>query len=57
MTSLVAFGASSQIKSRVTLLLATYPSITNVTIVNRTINDRVTALLGLRADHPQCVST
>jgi ornithine cyclodeaminase/alanine dehydrogenase-like protein (mu-crystallin family) len=50
---LVAFGAGSQIKSHVTLLLATYPSITNVTIVNRTINDRVTALLGcLRADHP-----
>jgi ornithine cyclodeaminase/alanine dehydrogenase-like protein (mu-crystallin family) len=53
MTCLVAFGAGSQIKSHVTLLLATYPSITNVTIVNRTINDRVTALLGsLRADHP-----
>ncbi|KAF8495907.1 NAD-P-binding protein [Russula emetica] len=53
MTSLVAFGAGSQIESHVTLLLATYPSIANVTIVNRTINDRVTALLGsLRADHP-----
>jgi ornithine cyclodeaminase/alanine dehydrogenase-like protein (mu-crystallin family) len=53
MTSLVAFGAGSQIESHVTLLLATYPSITNVTIVNRTINDRVTALLSsLRADHP-----
>jgi ornithine cyclodeaminase/alanine dehydrogenase-like protein (mu-crystallin family) len=53
MTCLVAFGAGSQIKSHVTLLLATYPSIANVTIVNRTINDRVTALLGsLRADHP-----
>lgn len=53
MTCLVAFGAGSQIKSHVTLLLATYPSITNITIVNRTINDRVTALLGsLRADHP-----
>ena len=53
MTCLVAFGAGSQIKAHVTLLLATYPSITNVTIVNRTINDRVTALLGsLRCDHP-----
>lgn len=53
MMCLVAFGAGSQIKSHVTLLLATYPSITNVTIVNRTINGRVTALLGsLRADHP-----
>jgi ornithine cyclodeaminase/alanine dehydrogenase-like protein (mu-crystallin family) len=53
MTCLVAFGAGSQIESHVTLLLATYPSITNVTIVNRTINDRVTALLSsLRADHP-----
>jgi ornithine cyclodeaminase len=53
MTCLVAFGAGSQIESHVTLLLATYPSITNVTIVNRTINDRITALLGsLRADHP-----
>lgn len=53
MTCLVAFGAGSQIKSHVTLLLATYPSITNVTIVNRTINDRVTALLGgLSCDHP-----
>jgi ornithine cyclodeaminase/alanine dehydrogenase-like protein (mu-crystallin family) len=53
MTYLVAFGAGSQIKSHITLLLATYPSITNVTIVNRTINDRVTALLGsLHVDHP-----
>ena len=53
MTCLVAFGAGAQIKSHVTLLLATYPSITDVTIVNRTINDRVTALLGnLRVDHP-----
>lgn len=52
MTSLVAFGAGSQIESHVTLLLATYPSITNVTIVNRTINDRATALLSrLRTDH------
>ncbi|KAH9961972.1 NAD-P-binding protein [Russula dissimulans] len=52
-TSLVAFGAGSQIKSHVTQLLATYPSISRVTIINRTINGRVTALLGsLRADHP-----
>ncbi|KAI9461397.1 NAD-P-binding protein [Russula earlei] len=52
-TSLVAFGAGSQIRSHVTQLLATYPSITRITVVNRSINDRVTALLGcLRADHP-----
>ncbi len=53
MTYLAAFGAGAQTKSHVTLLLATYPSITKVTIVNRTLNDRVTALLGsLRADRP-----
>ena len=50
---LVTFGAGSQIKSHITQLLATYPSITHVTIINRTINDRVSALLsGLRGDHP-----
>jgi len=52
-TSLVAFGAGAQIKSHVTQLLATYHSISRVTIVNRTLNDRVTALLdSLRTDHP-----
>jgi ornithine cyclodeaminase/alanine dehydrogenase-like protein (mu-crystallin family) len=51
--SLVAFGAGSQIKSHVSQLLVTYPSITHVTIINRTLNDRVAALLGaLRAAHP-----
>ncbi|KAI0248542.1 NAD-binding protein [Lactifluus subvellereus] len=50
---LVTFGAGSQIKSHITQLLATYPSITHITIVNRTINDRVTTLLSrLRGDHP-----
>ncbi len=52
-SSLIAFGAGSQIKSHVSQLLATYASIARVTIVNRTINDRVNTLLGsLRADHP-----
>ncbi|KAI0300640.1 hypothetical protein B0F90DRAFT_1810301 [Multifurca ochricompacta] len=49
----VAFGAGSQIKFHVTQLLATYPYITHITIVNRTINDRLAVLLAnLRADHP-----
>jgi len=52
-SSLVAFGAGAQIKSHVSQLLATYPSINRITIVNRTINDRVTALVdSLRASHP-----
>jgi ornithine cyclodeaminase/alanine dehydrogenase-like protein (mu-crystallin family) len=51
--SLVAFGAGAQIKFHVSQLLATYPSIARITIVNRTINDRVNTLLDcLRADHP-----
>jgi ornithine cyclodeaminase/alanine dehydrogenase-like protein (mu-crystallin family) len=37
----------------VSQLLATYTSIAHITIINRTINDRVNALLAsLRADHP-----
>ncbi len=52
-TSLVAFGAGSQIKYHVSQLLVTYPSITHVTIINRTLNDRVAVLLdALRAAHP-----
>jgi ornithine cyclodeaminase/alanine dehydrogenase-like protein (mu-crystallin family) len=51
--SLVAFGAGAQIKYHISQLLATYPSIARITIINRTINDRVNALLDiLRADHP-----
>jgi ornithine cyclodeaminase/alanine dehydrogenase-like protein (mu-crystallin family) len=51
--SLVAFGAGAQIKYHISQLLATYPSIARITIINRTINDRVNALLdNLRADHP-----
>jgi ornithine cyclodeaminase/alanine dehydrogenase-like protein (mu-crystallin family) len=50
---LVAFGAGSQIRSHITQLLATYPSIADIIIINRTINDRVAALLSrLRGDHP-----
>ena len=52
-SSLVAFGAGAQIKFHVSQLLATYPSITRITIVNRTINDRVTPLVdSLRTSHP-----
>lgn len=52
-SSLVAFGAGTQIKYHISQLLATYPSIARITIINRTINDRVNALLdSLRADHP-----
>jgi ornithine cyclodeaminase/alanine dehydrogenase-like protein (mu-crystallin family) len=52
-TRLVTFGAGSQIGSHITQLLATYPSIVHITVVNRTINDRVIALLDrLRGDHP-----
>ncbi|KAI9451822.1 NAD-P-binding protein [Lactarius psammicola] len=51
---LVAFGAGLQIRSHIQQLLATYPSIVHITIVNRTLNDRLTALLGdLRLEYPK----
>ncbi|KDQ57877.1 hypothetical protein JAAARDRAFT_176968 [Jaapia argillacea MUCL 33604] len=43
-THLVAFGAGNQISAHVTLHLKHFPSITNVTIVNRTSNDRLSTL-------------
>jgi ornithine cyclodeaminase/alanine dehydrogenase-like protein (mu-crystallin family) len=50
---LVTFGAGSQIRSHIDQLVATYPSIVHITVVNRTINDRVITLLDrLREDHP-----
>ncbi|KAH9047228.1 NAD-P-binding protein [Lactarius hengduanensis] len=43
---LVAFGAGLQISSHIRQLLDTYPTIARITVINRTLNARVTALLG-----------
>ncbi|KAH9053075.1 NAD-P-binding protein [Lactarius vividus] len=43
---LVAFGAGLQISSHIRQLLDTYPSIARVTVINRTPNARLAALLG-----------
>ncbi len=51
---LVAFGAGLQIKSHIQQLLATYPSIAHITLVNRSLNARLTSLLtDLRREHPE----
>ncbi|KAH9047224.1 hypothetical protein EDB84DRAFT_1557773 [Lactarius hengduanensis] len=43
---LVAFGAGLQISSHIRQLLDTYPTIARITAINRTLNTRVTTLLG-----------
>ncbi|KAH8979436.1 hypothetical protein EDB92DRAFT_1955162 [Lactarius akahatsu] len=43
---LVAFGAGLQISSHIRQFLDTYPTIAPITVINRTLNARVTALLG-----------
>ena len=42
---LVAFGAGLQIREHVFQLMSAYPSIASITVVNRTLNARVTAIL------------
>ncbi|KAI0048146.1 NAD(P)-binding protein [Auriscalpium vulgare] len=50
---LVAFGAGKQIQAHVNLLLATYPTLSTVTIVNRTYSGRLLALVShLTERHP-----
>ncbi|KAI0262108.1 NAD-P-binding protein [Gloeopeniophorella convolvens] len=50
---LVAFGAGAQIEAHVTQLAAAYSSLAHITIVNRTVNERLNSLLaGLRSKHP-----
>ncbi|KAI0065166.1 NAD(P)-binding protein [Artomyces pyxidatus] len=50
---LVAFGAGRQVQAHVDLLLAAYPSLTHVTVVNRAQNARLRALLAyLQTRHP-----
>ncbi|THH16090.1 hypothetical protein EW146_g4500 [Bondarzewia mesenterica] len=50
---LVAFGAGKQILAHVDLLLATYPSLQEVTIVNRSMNQRTSTLVSeFRSRHP-----
>ncbi|KAH9017785.1 hypothetical protein EDB83DRAFT_2437150 [Lactarius deliciosus] len=50
---LVAFGAGLQISSHIRQFLDTYPSIARITVINRTHNARLTALLGdLQRDYP-----
>ncbi|KAJ7471952.1 hypothetical protein FB451DRAFT_1090139, partial [Mycena latifolia] len=52
-TSVVAFGAGAQIKEHLILHLRAFPSIRTCTIVNRTINERVSQLADLlRAQFP-----
>jgi ornithine cyclodeaminase/alanine dehydrogenase-like protein (mu-crystallin family) len=43
--ALLAFGAGTQIREHVRLLLIVHPSIVRVTIINRTINARLSSLL------------
>ncbi|KAH9165874.1 hypothetical protein EDB89DRAFT_2007259 [Lactarius sanguifluus] len=50
---LVAFGAGLQISSHIRQFLDTYPTIARITVINRTHNARLTALLGdLQRDYP-----
>ncbi|EGN97636.1 hypothetical protein SERLA73DRAFT_110946 [Serpula lacrymans var. lacrymans S7.3] len=52
-TTLVAFGAGKQIEAHVDLHLRAFPSLNTITLVNRSVNDRVLALLNiLHARHP-----
>ena len=54
--TLVAFGAGKQIQAHVDLLLTTYHSLEEVTIVNRSLNERITGLVSyLRSRHPAVV--
>ncbi|KAH8980033.1 NAD-P-binding protein [Lactarius hatsudake] len=51
---LVAFGAGLQISSHIRQFLDTYPTIARITVINRTHNARLTALLGdLQRDYPR----
>ncbi|TFY55046.1 hypothetical protein EVG20_g9465 [Dentipellis fragilis] len=52
-THIAAFGAGAQIHAHITLLLSSYPTLTHATIINRTSNARLDALLAsLRTAHP-----
>ncbi|KAA1470868.1 NAD-P-binding protein [Dentipellis sp. KUC8613] len=52
-THVAAFGAGAQIHAHLMLLLSSYPTLTHATIINRTLNARLSALLSsLRTTHP-----
>ncbi|KAJ7446909.1 hypothetical protein B0H11DRAFT_372872 [Mycena galericulata] len=58
LTNLVVFGAGSQIEAHLNLHLGAFPSISTLTIVNRTINERTAKLEErIRARFPSVHST